>query len=138
MDTIGPFFPVLPFFKQKFQEYRTVVGGLVRIDGTESRQVSCFFPLLDSNYGKKFEQEILHELSCGRIFLSKSIHKDQLNFIGERDNEYLHPRDTNDGQLMLKMVLMQSINRVLSDSILTSDERRVIIELLPIRCFMHQ
>ena len=37
------------------------------------------------------------------IFLSESINEDPIKVIGEWANEYLHPRDTNDGQLMLKV-----------------------------------
>ena len=76
------------------------------------RQVSCYFSFSFTGLKLRkdfFEQAPEHRISScmdlvvADIFLSESINEDPIKVIGEWANEYLHPRDTNDGQLMLKV-----------------------------------
>jgi autophagy-related protein 2 len=61
-----------------------------------------------------------------------------LKMIGEWLDEVEHPRDSNDGLLMMKMLSMNPLNMFSSDGNLMSEEARATMDILPLRCFIHQ
>ncbi|KAL7487047.1 hypothetical protein ACHAW6_012661 [Cyclotella cf. meneghiniana] len=79
------------------------------------------------------------DLSMADFFIAETISsKDPVKMIGEWVNEVQHPRDDNDGVVMLKMITHHPTLRVSADGKLMSDESRAMLELLPLRCYFHQ
>ncbi len=78
-------------------------------------------------------------LSATDFFISECISTQYpLKMIGEWVNESDHPRDSNDGMIMLKIKTKHSSMRLSSDGKLMSDESRASLELLPLRCCLNQ
>lgn len=78
-------------------------------------------------------------LSAADFFVAETISsKDPVKMIGEWVNEDEHPRDNNDGVIMLSMVTNHPTLRVSADGKLMSDESQATLELLPLRAFFHQ
>ena len=61
-----------------------------------------------------------------------------VKMMGEWINESEHPRDDNDGMIMLHMITKHPQLRVSADGKLMSDESRATLELLPLRCYFNQ
>jgi len=79
------------------------------------------------------------ELSLRDMFISETISSGvPLKIIGEWANDHEHPRDSNDGLLMMKMVSVHPDKRVSANGKLMGNESRVALDLLPIRCYIHQ
>ncbi|KAL7512309.1 hypothetical protein ACHAXN_010012 [Cyclotella atomus] len=78
-------------------------------------------------------------LSVADFFVAETISsKDPIKMVGEWINEEEHPRDNSDGVIMLEMMTSHPTLRVSSDGKLMSDESQTTLELLPLRCFVHQ
>eukprot|EP00804_Cyclotella_cryptica_P025493 CCRYP_011996-RA/>CCRYP_011996-RA protein AED:0.00 eAED:0.00 QI:4715/1/1/1/1/1/2/198/503 len=92
-------------------------------DSVEHRLASC----MDISMADFFLAETIS--TCGR---------DPVKMIGEWVNEVQHPRDDNDGVIMLKMITNHPALRVSADGKLMSNESRATLELLPLRCYFHQ
>ncbi|KAL9179875.1 hypothetical protein ACHAXT_007845 [Thalassiosira profunda] len=79
------------------------------------------------------------DLSISDFFIAETISMgDPVKMMGEWVNESEHPRDSDDGVIMLKMVTKHPKLRVSSDGKLMSDESRASLELLPLRCYFNQ
>jgi hypothetical protein len=77
--------------------------------------------------------------SATDFFISESIStRHPLKMIREWVNESDHPRDSNEGMIMLKMRTKHPSVRLSSDGKLMSDESRASLELLPLRCCLNQ
>ena len=79
------------------------------------------------------------DLVVSDLFLAETISGDKpVKILGEWLNESEHPRDTNDGLLMMKIVSTRPVNRFSADGKFISDESMVLMELLPLRFFVYQ
>eukprot|EP00978_Attheya_sp_CCMP212_P006074 scaffold13665_cov52-Attheya_sp.AAC.1 len=79
------------------------------------------------------------DLTFADMFMAETVSGPRpVKLLGEWLNEKEHPRDSNDGLVMMKMVSMRPINKMSADGKLMSDESRVKVELLPLRLFIHQ
>jgi len=78
-------------------------------------------------------------LEADDAYLSETIdYQHPQKMLGEWINNMKHPRDPNDGILMMKMVSMFPENRISVDGKLVSMESRVALHLLPLRCHINQ
>jgi len=75
------------------------------------------------------------DLYLSETFSSRGLAQKML---GDWVDDLKHPRDANDGILMMKMVSMFPENRISVDGKLVSMESRVAIQLLPLRCHINQ
>jgi len=79
------------------------------------------------------------DLSLLDMFISETVSSElPVKIIGEWINDHEHPRDSSDGLLMMKMVSVLPDKKVSADGKLMSNEGRVTLELLPVRCYIHQ
>ncbi len=79
------------------------------------------------------------DLSVSDFYIAEAISNDDpIKLMGEWMNESEHPRDDNDGMIMLQIVTKHPSLRVSADGKLMSDESRATLELLPLRCYLHQ
>ena len=93
-----------------------------------------------------FEEVRAHKLaSCldvniNDIHFSEKITTNRLKkMVGEWLNPKLHPRDVDDGMLMMKLISFHPTNkRTVEGGELLSDECRLAIKLLPLRCHIDQ
>jgi len=114
----------------------------------EPRQTNRFFQVtghkmklrLDSfEASKDHRLASCMDMSLHDMFLAETISGDKpVKILGEWFNEAEHPRDTNDGLVMMKMVSMHPVNQISADGKFVSDESRVTMELLPLRFFIYQ
>ena len=78
-------------------------------------------------------------LSISDFYIAEAISNDDpIKLMGEWINESEHPRDDNDGMIMMHIVTKHPCLRVSADGKLMSDESRATLELLPLRCYLHQ
>jgi len=78
------------------------------------------------------------ELALVDFFLLETVSgKAPVKLMGEWVNG-IHPRDSNDGLVTMKMVSILPSDKFSSDGELMGNESRVTMELLPIRFFIHQ
>mmetsp|Transcript_2225 Transcript_2225/g.3206 ORF Transcript_2225/g.3206 Transcript_2225/m.3206 type:complete len:635 (+) Transcript_2225:1464-3368(+) len=79
------------------------------------------------------------DLTMSDFFIAETISGNgPVKMFGEWLNECKHPRDTNDGFVMMKMVSMRPTSKISADGRLMSDESQVTLELLPLRFLIHQ
>jgi len=79
------------------------------------------------------------DLKVMNLFFSETISRPYVKkLLGEWVNDYEHPRDANDGVVMMKMVSMQPTTRISVDGKLMSDESKVTLQLLPLRVNLDQ
>lgn len=80
------------------------------------------------------------DLTVSDLFLAETISEGRpVKMFGEWFNERRHPRDSNDGLLMLRMVSMRPVRRLSKDGKrFMNDESRVTMELLPLRMIIYQ
>ncbi|KAL7554315.1 hypothetical protein ACHAWF_017760 [Thalassiosira exigua] len=79
------------------------------------------------------------DLSVSDFFIAETVSEgDPIKMMGEWVNEKEHPRDDNDGIIMLRQFTKHPKLRVSSDGKLMSDESRATLELLPLRCYFNQ
>ena len=79
------------------------------------------------------------DFSVSDFFVAETVSSgDPVKMMGEWINESEHPRDNNDGIIMLKCYTKHPKLRVSSDGKLMSDESRATLELLPLRCYFNQ
>lgn len=90
------------------------------VESTDHSLTSCMEMTLN-------DLSLLETISC----------RSPVKLLGEWVNEE-HPRDCNDGLLMMKMVSMLPAEQFSSDGQLMGNENRVTIEFLPMRFFIHQ
>lgn len=89
-------------------------------ESTEHSLTSCMEMALN-------DLSLIETISC----------RSPVKLLGEWVHEE-HPRDCNDGLLMMKMVSMLPPEQFSSDGQLMGNENRVTIEFLPMRFFIHQ
>lgn len=79
------------------------------------------------------------DISVMDLFLVETIGKrTPVKMIGEWVNDREHPRDTNVGFAMLKMVTWHAACRVTSNNTVVNDEAEAILKFLPVRCILNQ
>jgi hypothetical protein len=93
------------------------------------------------SYVQSIEHQLASSLtlSVADFFVAETISsKDPIKMVGEWISEEEHPRDNSDGVIMLEMLTRHPTLRVSADGKLMSDESQATLELLPLRCFIHQ
>jgi Autophagy-related protein C terminal domain len=100
-------------------------GVRARVDvfseSTEHRLASC----LDLKVTDLFVAETISDLKPVKL-------------VGEWFNEVEHPRDTNDGLVMMKMVTWRPVERVTPENEIANDESHAVVHVLPLRCHIDQ
>lgn len=103
----------------------SLAGVRARVDtfseSTEHRLASC----LDLKVTDFFVSETISDLKPVKL-------------VGEWFNEVEHPRDSNDGLVMMKMVTWRSIDRVTPENEIANDESHAVLHVLPLRCNIDQ
>jgi len=79
------------------------------------------------------------ELNAQDFFLAETISNTQpVKMLGEWFNDVEHPRDTNYGLIMMKMVTWKPKTLVTFDDQICSDEAEAVLQFLPFRCHINQ
>jgi len=79
------------------------------------------------------------ELKVTDLFIAETISDlKPVKLLGEWFNEIEHPRDSNDGLLMIKIVNWKPVNRITPENEIANDENHAVLHILPLRCFIDQ
>mmetsp|Transcript_31462 Transcript_31462/g.47562 ORF Transcript_31462/g.47562 Transcript_31462/m.47562 type:complete len:1784 (+) Transcript_31462:66-5417(+) len=79
------------------------------------------------------------ELKVQDFFLAETISNSQpVKMLGEWLNDIEHPRDTNHGLIMMKMVTWKPKALFTFDDQICSDEAEAVVQFLPLRCHINQ
>lgn len=113
-----------------------------------TRQVDKYFEISLSGARMRmdaYSQSINHRLASTLdlkimdVFFSESISSEApVKFLFEWVNDKKHPRDADDGMVMMKMISFHPICNRSADGRLKGDECRVTLQLLPLRCHLDQ